>query len=751
MATLGATLFLASNPMSYFSSFLIMAGASIVDQYIVSALTPATKVSQGKVNDLSVQTASVGTAIVKGYGKTRMTGNIIWGTKFVEHVNTATSSAGGKGGGGAKTETTTYTYSASFAIMLCEGPVTEISEVWADGNDFDMANVDYRLYTGTEYQEPDDFMEAVEGVGCVPAYRGLAYVVFRNMVLTDYGNRIPTFSFVVHFSKNNLKDIVEEISEEAGLVLQQDVDATALASLTVEGFTRDGSQTFKDQIDELRVVHIFEGSERFGKLVFAPRDFSKVISVNQGEIGAYETSKEDEPFQCTTKYDLELPKKLNLSYFSSDNYYQTGTQAAYRRLAGAVSESSLQTSVVMSDSAAKAVAEMRLYELWMARTGYEFKLPMKYGYLLPGDILELNLPDNIGKQLVVISKANFGRPGLNVISANNVAAANYSLVTRPVDETPTEIVNTPSEVYAFILDIPKLPVDSTSSDDYVYVAIGAKQFYGANVYRSYDGGVSCEHIMTYSNPAVFGTALDGLEVAAPFYFDNGHSVTVKLESGTLESRPKKDILNFHNAAILGSEIIQFMTAELVDTDTYRLSGLLRGRSGTEHKIAMHEVGDKFILLDQNNISTFAIGSEYWYTDVAMRIGPRSDSVLNDSYKDYTFIPQGTSQRPWSVCHIKAKRDEAGNLLATWKRRTRKNGAWKDYADVPLSENSEAYEVEILDNDERVLRSIGVNKESINYSADLQVKDFGSVQNSIKIKIYQMSELRGRGIVKEAIV
>lgn len=194
MATIAASLVLAANPMSFFSSFLVMAAASMVDSYIISALTPGSEVSQGQVNDLSVQTCTVGTGMAKGYGKVRLTGNIIWGTKFTEHIKKTTSSSGGKGGGGAKTTTTTYTYSASFAIALANGPIVGIGDVWADGNDISLKDLDYRLYTGTDTQMPDDFMEAIEGAGNVPAYRGMAYIVFRNVILTDFGNRIPTFS-----------------------------------------------------------------------------------------------------------------------------------------------------------------------------------------------------------------------------------------------------------------------------------------------------------------------------------------------------------------------------------------------------------------------------------------------------------------------------------------------------------------------------------------------------------------------------
>ena len=739
MATIAASLVLAANPMSFFSSFLIMAAASMVDSYIISALTPGSEMSQGQVNDLSVQTCTVGTGMARGYGKVRLTGNIIWGTKFTEHIKKTTTSSGGKGGGGAKTTTTTYTYSASFAIALASGPIVGISDVWADGNDISLNDLDYRLYTGTETQMPDDFMEAIEGAGNVPAYRGMAYIVFKNIILTDFGNRIPTFSFVVEFPKNDLKEIVEDISEEAGLIIQQEVDATSLAGLKVDGFLRSGTKTFREQMEELRVVHIFEGVERFGKIVFAPRDFSRVIAVSSGEIGAYENKASGEPIETASKYDMELPRRLTIKYLSKDNDYQTGSQTGYRQLTGAITEQSVSTSVVLTDSAAKAVAEIRLYELWMARTSHDFKLPMKYGYILPGDILQLSMPNATGTQLVVVNKANFGRPGINVISATNVNASNYNLVTRSVDEVPEVIESIPSEVFAFILDFPKVPMDTASGDDYIYLAIGAKQFYGANVYRSYDAGVSYEHQLTFTGAATFGKALTTLEGANHQYWDKGHFVDVELAAGALESHSKEELLNFANAAVLGDEVIQFMNAELIAENTYRLSGLLRGRNGTEHKVNSHTIGERFILLSVSGVMQLPISTEDWYSEVNLKIGPRVHNIINDSYKNYNFTPQGEIYRPWSVCSVKVKRDGT-NCNISWKRRTRKNGAWKDYADVPLSENSEAYEVEILDKAGKVLETRSTSVPSLEYEGA-----------GCMARIYQISEVRGRGLGQEVVL
>ena len=53
------------------------------------------------------------------------------------------------------------------------------------------------IYPGSQDQLPDPLMEAIEGQGLVPAYRGTAYVVIENLALADFGNRVPQLSFEV--------------------------------------------------------------------------------------------------------------------------------------------------------------------------------------------------------------------------------------------------------------------------------------------------------------------------------------------------------------------------------------------------------------------------------------------------------------------------------------------------------------------------------------------------------------------------
>ena len=137
--------------------------------------------------------ASEGAAIGHVYGRMRVAGQVIWATRFQEHVAV---SGGGKGAPPAP-KTKEYSYSISIAVALCEGEISGVNRIWADGQLVETGNVTMRVYNGSQDQMPDPKIEAVEGAGTVPAYRGLAYVVLEDLDLARFGNRIPQFSFEV--------------------------------------------------------------------------------------------------------------------------------------------------------------------------------------------------------------------------------------------------------------------------------------------------------------------------------------------------------------------------------------------------------------------------------------------------------------------------------------------------------------------------------------------------------------------------
>ncbi|MEM0899603.1 MAG: glycoside hydrolase TIM-barrel-like domain-containing protein [Pseudomonadota bacterium] len=150
--------------------------------------------------------ADEGHPIPEVYGHCEVPGTLIWGTRFRERKSTTRS--GGKASG---PKTTTYSYSCSFAIAVALNPVSMIKRIWVDGRELEQKKVRLRKYLGGAGQAPDPLIEAKQGFSKAPAYRDIAYVVFEDFQLEDYGNRIPQFRFEVVNSFGRLEKDVRAV------------------------------------------------------------------------------------------------------------------------------------------------------------------------------------------------------------------------------------------------------------------------------------------------------------------------------------------------------------------------------------------------------------------------------------------------------------------------------------------------------------------------------------------------------------
>jgi len=155
-----------------------------------------------RLDDLSVQTATYGAVIPRTYGTTTVFGNIFWLENNQLKEVAKKKKSGGKGG--SKSTVTTYSYFATFALGLCEGPIVAVRRIWIggkliyDGGATDQGAIRtsngfagyFVLHKGDNTQTADPRMQATLGVTNVPGYRGLAYLVFYDLPLADYGNSL---------------------------------------------------------------------------------------------------------------------------------------------------------------------------------------------------------------------------------------------------------------------------------------------------------------------------------------------------------------------------------------------------------------------------------------------------------------------------------------------------------------------------------------------------------------------------------
>ncbi len=148
-----------------------------------------------------------------------MAGQLIWATRFKEKKEKVKQqTTGGKNVGGATTsgsgktaKTIKYTYFANVAYALCEGPIDRIGTIWADGKKLKKGKFNFDVYRGTETQTANSLIANKEN-GEVPGYRGTAYIVFKNMPLESFGNRLPQLNFEVLRSFDGFEETVKAVT-----------------------------------------------------------------------------------------------------------------------------------------------------------------------------------------------------------------------------------------------------------------------------------------------------------------------------------------------------------------------------------------------------------------------------------------------------------------------------------------------------------------------------------------------------------
>lgn len=174
-----------------------------IGSLIGNAVDPQ-RIKGPRIGDANVQTSQEGSPRPIVFGTAAVMGNLIDRGPLEKVI---TEERQGKGGGPVvETESLFMT----FAIRICEGPIPGILRIWEDErlvydvraesqivSDSSRYAQGFTLYLGDEDQLPDPDLEAIHGVGNTPAYRGTAYIVFKEKNLTERRGSIPQFRFEV--------------------------------------------------------------------------------------------------------------------------------------------------------------------------------------------------------------------------------------------------------------------------------------------------------------------------------------------------------------------------------------------------------------------------------------------------------------------------------------------------------------------------------------------------------------------------
>ena len=497
-------------------------------------------------------------------------------------------------------------------------------------------------------------------------------------------------------------------------------------------------------IEQLANAFLFEGVEQDDVLYFRRRGGATVAAVSASECGAGVDEAGGHAITKTRGQEADLPAKLFITAPDPATDYQPGTQYAERQAANAGDDEHLQFAVVLTTTEARRLADALLFDLWAGRGRRAWSTTRKFARLVPSDPITLD-----GERVRIINRSDEG----SVIRWEGITDDPEVIeqsITGVQGSFPRQIVVSVVPTTMIVLDIALLRDADDHPGAYV-AAYGVPPYWRGGVVFSTSDGVSWERKLTIPRPgSAIGTATNALgNWTGGNVFDEKNRLNVTLFNGSAESTTREGVLNGSNALAIegpnGWEVLQYRDAVLEDNGTYTLTGLLRGRRGTEYAMAGHASGNRVVLLSTTllrdmTIDSSAIGIERVYRAVSI-----GDTLAETPDQSVTITAERL--RPWSPVQVGGGRNAAGDVLMQWKRRTRVGGEWRDSVDASLGESTEAYEVDIYTNGERstVARTItGLSAPSATYTSAQQTADFGAPQASVYWAAFQMSATVGRG-------
>lgn len=646
---------------------------ALIGQSVDHALFSPKRREGPRLVELAVQTSSYGTQIPKLFGTMRVAGTVIWATDLIE---SRASSRSGKG----QPSVSTYSYAASFAVLLSARAVRGVGRIWAEGKllrgaagDFKTAT-GFRLHLGGEDQAVDPLIASAEGAS--PAYRGCTYAVFEMLALADFGNRIPSLTFEVIADEGVV--LVSTIAK----ALAEEVSGTA--ALAVGGFAASGGS----------VRAVLEMLGQAGGAWFAPDGAALVMRDAADAVVAVA----DEGFAASGKgvrraravAAIEtVPRTVTVGYYDAARDYQAGVQRARRPGAG-VRDLSVEVPAVLEAGAAKTVAEAMLARAEAGRVRRTVAAGFGALAIAPGACVTIVDERGAGEGGVwrvadVSIEGMVTTLGLvPLVAASLPATATSGRVSGAVDAVVGATI-----LRAF--EVPGLEDAPSTAPRMTVVAAGTGAAWRqAALLYSLDDGVSWVAAGATAAPAVVGTIAVVAPGAPATLIDRRGVFEVVLAHAdlALADADAAALDRGANLALLGEELVQFARAEPLGGARWRLSGLLRGRRGSEAAVGAQVIGDRFVLIEAEAARAF---------DLPVSVLGREVRVMASGVGDATpvetrCVMRGASVVPPSPVHLGWRGKADGSAVVRWTRRSRAGWRWIDGVDAPLAEEGEAYRV-----------------------------------------------------------
>ncbi|WEK44975.1 MAG: phage tail protein [Candidatus Sphingomonas colombiensis] len=495
----------------------------------------------------------------------------------------------------------------------------------------------------------------------------MAYAVFEDLALEDFGNRIPSLTFEVTADPGPVA--IGRIAEAASGGVVRDAGANAV----VDGFSAYGD-TARAVIDSLGQI---------GGCRFAPvGDAIEMRGAGGGTVLVVEDAGAAGEKRARSIRPIErVPQAISVAHYDPARDYQTGVQRAARPGAGSRRET-IDVPAAIGAGAAKAMATAMLARAEAERVHRRVVGDASAISIGPGD--RVAIAGENGRWRVVNATLERVATTLELVAER--------AATLPASASSGRSLSAPDAVAGTtILDafeLPPLDEALLSEPRLTIVAAGtAPGWRRAALRYSLDDGASWAAIGATAVPATLGMLVDDLAAGSVTLLDRRGAIIVELahDGMSLSGADAAAIDRGANLALVGDELVQFAEAEQLAPRRWRLHSLSRGRRGTAS--IDHMAGARFVLIEPETAVAIAISAS-----PGQKVRVAADAVVDTA--EIETVLTGASILPPAPVSLETDVQTDGGALVRWRRRGRSGWRWRDGADTPLGEEREQYRVVI---------------------------------------------------------
>jgi len=691
-------------------------GGAIGQQIDAEIFAPPAR--QGsRLKELAVQTSSYGTQIPAIFGVMRVAGTVIWSTDLIEE---RTKSGGGKG----RPATVNYSYRVSLAVALSSRPIARVGRIWADGNlirggqgDFKI-DVQMRVYEGHENQQPDPLLASAEALGQCPAHRGLAYVIFEDLQLAEFGNRIPSLTFEI-FERDG------PLALSALLNMVSKGDIASQSALEIGGFAVAGAsvrEAVAPILETCPLELVMCDNHLVIRDIGVAQDFVHSIDIAAEENGyALEKAKNVLPPAAN------IPVHVALRYYDAERDYQAGIQQSGSDASGR-GDMRLELPAVLSAETAKALVEAKDSDVRYARHFWSGSAAASTRAYQPGD--HVRTADNRKWQISEVEvglgathiKAKALPKHLAISASGSEAGRHVPSVDQPIGQTRI-----------LALELPLVSGGDPNKSALAVFAAGTEAGWKrAALSLSTDDQWS--DIGTTALPAVIGNTQNAMAAHHPFLLDEASALDIVLLNAAMVLATRDTTPLAVDAPIfwIDGEFVRVGRIVALGGKSYRLSRFSRGVAASAMRAPAHAAGAQIVLIDA---SATLIISENMY-QVGQSVTLEAQGLSDATPVTTVIVAEGLAITPLPPVHGRVTKDDSGNFDLYWKRRSRLDLGWVDGVDQAQAEDQESYRVGLYI-DDQMLREWTATENHLRISASEMASIGAQPNNVVVFKIQQI--------------